>query len=221
MNKRFLGLALVFLVGLITVATAITATAAVPERAHNQVLVEAGWSHPYGDLGQDFSDTRLGFGAGDAMELGFRWRYHFSPTLSLSPAFHFVDYRDFKSTDAIIGDYRISASSLRYTLELMMIQGDLNRSVRPFLAFSGGLYRNRVVGFNKNLSEPFDQSVNTLGFGVRAGIRVVGFELSALYNLNRFTSWQFFQTGQDQEYNWDSFAVRAAWIIPFSDGPSR
>lgn len=217
MNQRLAGL--VILIASLSLFTT-TTFAAVPVRPHNQILVEAGWSHPYGDLARDYTNTKLGFGAGDALELGFRWRYHFSQALSLSPAFHFVDYRDFKSSAPAIGDFRISASSLRYTLELMMVQGNPNTAVRPFLGLSGGLYRNRVVGFNKNLSEPFDESVNTLGFGVRAGVRVVGFELSAVYNLNRFTSWQFFQTGQDQAYNWDSFAVRAAWIIPFSDGPS-
>lgn len=211
----------VFVLMVVTVLTALPAGARELSRPHNQVLVEAGWSHPYGDLARDYSATRLGFGAGDALELGFRWRYNFSRTISLSPAFHFVDYRDFKSTDPRVGDYRISASSLRYTLELMMIQGNEQKPVRPFLAFSGGLYRNRVVGFNKNLSNPFDQSVNTLGLGVRAGVRLAGFELSAIYNLNRFATWQFFQTGQDQDYNWDSFAVRAAWIIPFSDGPVK
>ncbi len=194
---------------------------AAAARPHNQVLVEAGWSRPYGDLARDYTETQLGFGAGDALELGFRWRYNFSSTVSLSPAFHFVDYRDFKSTGEVIGDYRISASSLRYTLELMFIQGDERRSVRPFLAFSGGLYRNRVVGFNKNLTSPFDQSVNTLGFGARGGVRLAGFELSAVYNVNRFATWTFFETGQEQDYNWDSFAVRAAWIIPFSDGTAQ
>lgn len=193
--------------------------AAESSRPPSQVLVEAGWGRPYGELAQDYTQTTLGFGAGDGLELGFRWRYHFSQTLSLSPAFHFMDYRDFKSTSPEIGDYRISSSSLRYTLELMIIQGDDSKSVRPFLAFSGGLYRNRVVGFNKSFTGPFDESTNTLGFGARGGVRLGGFELSAVFSLNRFDSWRYFQTGEEEAYNWDNFSVRAGWIIPFSDGP--
>jgi len=186
-------------------------------RPHSQVLVEAGWVQPRGDLALDYTETALGFGAGDGLELGFRWRYHFSRSISLSPAFHFVDYRDFESTDDVIGDYRISASTLRYTLELMMIRGSEKSPVRPFLAVNGGLYRNRVVGFNKNLSAPFDQSVNTLGLGVRGGVRLGRFELSAIYNVNRFSTWQYFKTGNEVDYDWDNFSVRAGWIIPFSD----
>jgi len=186
------------------------------ERPASQVGVDAGWARPYGDLAREYQGTALGFGAGEALQLGFFWRYHLSPTVALSPAFHFVDYRDFKDTDSTLGDYRISASSLRYTLELMLIQRDLARSVRPFLALSGGLYRDRVVGFNKTLSQPFDRSVNSLGFAVRGGVQVGPFELSAVYSVDRFSSWQFFQTGEVVPYNWDNFAVRAGWLIPFS-----
>ena len=204
-----------------TIICATTTLAAESSRPRSQVLVEAGWTRPYGDLAQDYTETALGFGAGDGLELGFRWRYHFSQTVSLSPAFHFLDYRDFKSTAPEIGDYRISASSLRYTLELMIIQGDEKKPVRPFLAFSGGLYRNRVVGFNKSFTGPFDESTNTLGFAGRAGVRLGMFELSAVYSLNRFDSWRYFQTGEEVPYNWDNFSVRAGWIIPFSDGPEN
>ena len=198
---------------------AATSLAAESSRPHSQVLVEAGWGRPYGELAEDYTETTLGFGAGDGLELGFRWRYHLSNTISISPAFHFMDYRDFKSTDAVIGDYRISSSSLRYTLELMIIQGDETKPVRPFLAFSGGLYRNRVVGFNKSFTGPFDESTNTLGFATRGGVRLGMFELSAVYSLNRFDSWRYFETGKEESYNWDNFSVRAGWIIPFSDGP--
>ena len=101
---------------------AATSLAAESSRPHSQVLVEAGWGRPYGELAEDYTETTLGFGAGDGLELGFRWRYHLSNTISISPAFHIMDYRDFKSTDAVIGDYRISSSSLRYTLELMTVE---------------------------------------------------------------------------------------------------
>lgn len=221
MTLRALVNRLLMLVAATALAAAGSATAAVPTEArpHSQVLVEAGWGRPYGDLSQDYTATTLGFGAGDGLELGFRWRYHLSRTLSISPAFHFMDYRDFKSTDPGIGDYRISCSSLRYTVEAMLIQGGETVAVRPFLALSGGLYRNRVVGYNKTLSEPFDQSINTPGVAMRAGVRIGGFELSAIYSVNRFATWRFFPTGVEQDYNWDNFSVRAGWIIPFQDGP--
>ncbi len=200
---------------------ATTTQAAESDRPPSQIVVEAGWGRPYGELAQDFNTTELGLGAGDGLELGFRWRYHLSRTVSLSPAFHFMDYRNLKGDDSLAGAFQISSSSLRYTIELMFIQGNEKKLVRPFLALSTGLYRNRLVGSSKDLTEPLDQSVNTLGFGGRSGVRLGRFELSAGYHLNRFSTWQYFQTGQKEDYNWDNFSVRAGWVIPFSDGPPK
>ncbi len=195
--------------------------AADAPRLPSQIVVEAGWGSPYGELAEDFTQTSLGFGASDGLELGFRWRYHLSSSISLSPAFHFMDYRNFKSTDPGIGDYKIAASSLRYTLELMVMRGDESHVVRPFAALSGGWYRNRVTGFTKNFAYPIEESTNTLGLASRAGVRLGTFEISAVYSLNRFDSWRYFETGQEEAYNWDNFSVRAGWIIPFSDGPTK
>ena len=207
-----------FLLSLL-VLSAMTTIAMAADRPHSQVLVEVGWGKPYGDLAQDYTTTTQGFGAQDGLELGFRWRYHFTNTISLSPAFHFMDYRNFESTGPDIGDYRISASSLRYTLELMIIQGDATKPLRPFLAASGGWYRNRAIGYNKNLPQPFDESVNTLGLGMRGGVRMGLFEISAVYSWNRFATLRYFDPGVEQDYNWDNFGVRVGWIVPFSDGP--
>jgi len=203
------------LVALLAITT--FGTAAAADRPHSQVIVELGVAVPYGDAGQNYTETKLGFGAKSGLELGFRWRYRFSEAWSLSPAFHFIDYRNFSSTDEVIGDFRISVASLRYTAELMRHFGRESDSVRPFVAVSGGLYRNRVVGFNKNLSQPFDESVNSLGVAGRAGVIIGMFELSAMYNLNRFSSWRFFQTGDEVDYNFDNLTVRAGWTIPFTD----
>jgi len=186
-------------------------------RRLSQVGVDFGWAQPYGDLAQDYTSTDLGFGAGEALQLGFFWRYPLSGNVSLSPAFHFVDYGDFSGVDETIGDFRIATSSLRYTLELLLIRGSAGKGARPFLAFSGGLYRDRVVGFTKGRWQPFDRSVNSLGFGVRAGVQLGDFEFSADYSVDRFSTWQYFRTGEAVDYNWDNFAVRVGWLIPFTD----
>ncbi|MFT5315835.1 MAG: hypothetical protein ACI9UK_001669 [Candidatus Krumholzibacteriia bacterium] len=201
---------------LLIFVVAVTPTLAA-DRPHNQVIVEFGVAIPYGDAGQDYTETELGFGATSGLELGFRWRYHFSKAWSLSPAFHFIDYRNFNSTDDAIGDFRISTSSLRYTVELMRRFGRDGDGVRPFLAASGGLYRNRVIGYNKTLSAPFDESLNTLGLAGRAGVVIGMFEISAMYNMNRFSTYRLFQTGEEVDYNFDNLTVRAAWVIPFTD----
>ncbi len=203
------------------VMSSLASAALAGDRPHSQVLVEVGWGKPYGDLAQDYTTTKQGFGAEDGLELGFRWRYYFSNTVSLAPAFHFMDYRNFESTDPDIGEFRISAASLRYTLELMIIQGDATKSIRPFLAASGGWYRNRTVGYSKQLPEPFDESINMLGLGMRAGVRLGLFEISAIYSWSRFATLRYFDPGVEADYNWDNFGIRVGWIVPFSDAAPK
>jgi hypothetical protein len=186
-------------------------------RPPSQVILELGWVTPYGDLGDDFATTELGFGASDGLEAGFRWRLHLSPTLSLAPAFHFANYGNFATTDEELGDVRIDCTTYRYTLELLLRTGGRDATVRPYLAAGCGLYRNRVVGYTKEFTLSFDESVNTLGFSLRAGIEVAGLEFSAVYHVNRFQTWRFFRTGSEQQYDWDSFVLRGAWQIPFGD----
>ena len=51
-------------------------------------------------------------------------------------------------------------STLRYSLELMYVMLDADTPVRPFVAASAGLVRNRVEGYYKTFEKAFDSSVN-------------------------------------------------------------
>ncbi len=184
-------------------------------RPPSQVVVEFGFVTPYGDLADDFSNTEKGFGIKSGIELGFRWRYHFSRSLSLSPSFHFVDYKNLKGENDEIGAYRIKPTTLLYSLELLYFLMDEDTTFRPFVAGSAAVCRNRTEGYWKTWDKAFDSSVNSLGFGLRAGFQVVGFELSVVYNVNRFDTWRFFNTGYEEDYVWDNLVLRAGWIIPF------
>jgi len=181
----------------------------------SQVVFEVGYVQPQGDLADDFFATPLGFGIKEGLELGFRWRYRFSESLSISPSFHFVDYKNFSGENDDVGAYRIKPTTLRYSLELMYILLDPDTAVRPFLAGSAGIARNRVEGYWKTWDKAFDSSVNALFFGARAGLLVGGFEFAAVYNVNRFDTWRFFNTGYEESYVWDNLVIRVGWIIPF------
>jgi len=181
----------------------------------SQVVVEVGYVQPHGDLADDFFTTPLGMGIKEGIELGFRWRYRFSEKLSISPSFHFVDYKNFKGENDEIGAYRIKPTTLRYSLELMYILLNPDTAVRPFLAGSAGICRNRTEGYWKTWDKAFDSSVNALGFGLRAGLLIGAFEFSVVYNVNRFDTWRFFNTGYEESYVWDNLVLRAGWIIPF------
>jgi hypothetical protein len=190
----------------------------------SQVLVEIGWAKPLGDLGDDFNRTALGFGARDGFELGFRWRKHLTRRLSVAPAFHFSDYgnhSDFLITydnEGLVDEVEevdISCTVYRYTVEVLYTLKDPDATVVPFVGAGGGLYRNRVRGYYKIFDIPLDESVNTLGLQARLGLRFDQLELSAVYHLNRFSTWRFFRTGTDQPYSWDTFSMRLGWVIPF------
>ncbi|MEN8008022.1 MAG: outer membrane beta-barrel protein [Candidatus Krumholzibacteriota bacterium] len=185
----------------------------------SQVVFEVGYVTPSGDLADDFFTTGLGLGIKEGLELGFRWRYRFSESLSVSPSFHFVDYKNFKGENEAAGAYRIKPSTLRYSLELMYVLLDSDAAVRPFLAASGGIVRNRVEGYWKTFEKAFDSSVSAAGFAGRAGFLVGDFEFSAVYNVNRFDTWRFFNTGYEESYVWDNLVLRAGWIIPFYKEP--
>jgi hypothetical protein len=211
-RRRFLtGLALatVLLVG------------ATPSRAgdhpSSQVVVEVGYVHPYGDLAADFSTTEKGLGIKEGLEVGFRWRHRFSESFSISPSFHFVDYKNLKGENDEVGAWRIKPTTLLFGLELMYILRDPEATLRPFLGASAALCRNRVEGYYKTWEQAFDSTVNTLGLGGRAGLLLGQFEFSAVYNVNRFDTWRFFNTGYEESYVWDNLVLRVGWIIPFSE----
>lgn len=214
---------------LLLAAPAVSAVEPLPEHEAapvpgSQVLIEVGWAHPLGDLADDFHETPLGFGARDGFELGFRWRKHLTRRLSLSPAFHFSDYGNHEDFIEVLNpdgtldelvEIDVSCTVYRYTLELLYTLRDPGATLVPFVGASGGLYRNRVRGYYKIFEIPFDESVNTLGLQGRIGMRFDQLELSAVYHWNRFSTWRFFRTGTDQQYNWDTFSMRLGWIVPF------
>ena len=190
-------------------------------RQASEVVAEFGWAAPKGDLGEDFSGSDLGFGAGDGLEMGFRWRLHLSRRLSLAPSFHFIDYANHEGFLEDGTDYRIQNSTYRWAVELLVMSGGPADKVRLCAALGAGLYRNRVQGFYKTFEQPLDASVNTFGASGRVGVNVYELEFSLIYHWNRFSTWQFFRTGVDQEYSWDNVGVRAGWSIPFGKKNDR
>jgi hypothetical protein len=206
-----------FLTGLLLAAAFIAGTvpARAGDRPPSQVVFEVGYVKPYGNLAEDFLTTEKGFGITQGLELGFRWRYRFSENWSISPGFHFTDYRNFSGENDEIGAYRIKPTTLCYDLEVMYVMGGEDTTFRPLVAVSGGFSRNRVEGYWKTWDKAFDSSVNALTVAARAGFLVWGFEFTAVYNINRFTTWRFFNTGYEEDYNWDNLVLRVGWIIPF------
>jgi hypothetical protein len=202
---------------LLLLAACLTAApGAAPATGHppSQVAIEVGYVTPHGDLADDFFTTPQGLGIKEGLELGFRWRYRFSESFSLSPSFHFVDYKNYVGENQEVGPYRIKPTTLRYGLELRYVLLDPETTVRPFLAAGAGIFRNRVEGYWKTFEKAFDSSVNAVGFSGRVGFLLGGFEFSAVYHANRFDTWRFFNTGYEDSYVWDDLVIRLGWTIP-------
>lgn len=185
------------------------------EHPPSQVLVETGLAIPYGDLADNFEDTARGFGAENGYFAGFRYRMHLSPTFSVSPSFHFVDYKNFNGVHPEVDEYRIQSSSLRYAVEFMVISPYQSFArPRPFLALGVGISRNRVQGFYQDFQEAIDESVNSVAWSFRGGVQMGGFEFSLVYNIDRFNTWHFHDSYDRDRYNWDAVEVRVGWILP-------
>ena len=208
LNKKFLVLGILTL--LLSGEQAVAA-----KRPSSQVIVEAGVALPYGNLGADFEKVRLGLGASPGLELGFSYRIALSQTVVVAPSFLFTDFGDFSGVDDGVGEFRIQASTYHYGLAMMVKKPGGSTSLRPFLGLEAGLFRNRITGFVQDFVKEVDQSINTFGVSLRAGVEVVGLEFSVVYNVNRFNTWQFFQSDYRERYNWDNISFRAGWLIPF------
>jgi hypothetical protein len=199
---------------LVAIPFLLPGAAAAGPRPSSEVSVDAGLVVPRGDLGDSFTATRLGFGAEPGVEVGFRWRYWFSTRWSLAPAFHYVAPRGASGLTDTAAEYQIRTRTFGYTLEVMRIFGAPDDGWRLFAAAGSGLFRNRLSGLAKDLQTPLAASAFSLGHFARAGLRAGSFELSLIYTLNRFATWRFFWTGQDQPYDWDMLGVRAGWVLP-------
>lgn len=185
--------------------------------AHEFVL-EGGLVQPAGDQSDDFFDTLNGFDAGTGYQVGLRVRQFVGRDFSVAPAVHWSSFDaatglgDFGS-DGVLG-YRLETAVVRFGLDLQMYLGEPGGAARPFL--TGGLallhnrYRDEVEG-----NGVFEDSVNTPGLSLGAGLRLGSLELTGEYTWNRFTTRKFDADGRDLDYNWDYLAVRAG--LAFGD----
>ncbi len=180
-----------------------------------RILVEVGLAMPYGDLNDNFEETPRGLGAENGYELGFRYRFHLSPSFSVSPGFHFVDYQNFDGVHPEVDIYSVQATALRYTVEFMVKSAAKPEGgLRPFLAAGVGLSRNRAQGYLRDFTEESDEAANALVWTFRGGMQLGNFELGMVYIVNRFDSWHIHDSDVREKYNWDTVCLRAGWILP-------
>lgn len=177
-----------------------------------EIVLEGGMALPAGDQSEDLWATPVGLDAGTGYELGLRLRQFVAPRLAIAPAFHYVEFGGKSGVAAFEqGDllgYEVKTSLMRYGVDCQVFLGTGGAAgVHPY--FSGGLalihnrYRDELEFYG-----PYETSVNTPSIGLGMGLKARNFEMSAVYNFNRFSTDTISADEADLDYNWDYLAVR-------------
>ena len=176
-----------------------------------RLLLEGGWAVPLGDLADGLDATPRGTGSRPGFELGLRWQFPLAPAWSVAPSFHFLGYGDATGLGAD-GEDSLAPTALRYGVELLL--KSTRDGSRPFVGLTPCVVHSRLKGPGKDHLTLVEASSNSLGLSARAGIQLGGFEVSAVYHLNRFRSYGFFPIGSEQSFNWDTVVLRFGWYLP-------
>jgi hypothetical protein len=201
--------------GLVVLVLMAGAPALAQHGAVSEVLLEGGVSEPRMDLADSwYSPTGKGFGAETGYEVGFRFRYFASPSVALSPSFHFVDFANFLDVDNDGYGFEVQTSILRYSMDLQLFMGTNHAKLRPFISVGAVLNNNRYQDYSDSDMTTYKTNVYALGGAAGGGFRAGIFEISVLYNYNRFSTVRLDPEGLKRTYNWDYLSVIAGFSFP-------
>ncbi len=179
-----------------------------------EVLLEGGFVMPAADLAASFDHTERGFSAGSGYALGLRVRWYAGPAIVVSPAFHFAKFGELEDYDDAGERFRIATSVARYGLDIFyQAPGTFDRW-RPFAGVGVELAQNRYKETFDVDETTYDASEYALDPRVHAGVRRGNFEFSLSLHWSRFSTPQFFFTGEDTRYSWDAAQVTVGYVLP-------
>lgn len=198
---------------LIGIAAGAQTAAEAPFR-RAEVLMEGGLAVPLGDLAASYESTERGMGAELGYALGLRLRIYVSRTLSLAPAFAYVEFGDYDGYDAEEVPFKIRTSVLRYGLDFLYLAPGGEGSFRPCLGAGVAAVRNKYHQEIRADDTVYDAARNAFAWSVQAGVRLQDWELVLQYESNRFTTPAFDASGEDQDFNWSNLVVRVGYVLP-------
>jgi hypothetical protein len=191
-------------------ATPVPAVPPVPDGG-GRLWVEGGWAVPLRDLADGLDATPEGAGAIPGFEAGMGWRFGVTPAWSLAPTVHYVGYGDATGLGND-GEATLGAASVRYGVELLWTA---NRpGARLIFGVTPALVHNRLHGAGKDHVTAVAGTGESFDLSVRSGVRFGNTEISAVWHLNRFSSYRFFETPTELDYNWDTVVLRFGWQLP-------
>lgn len=191
-------------------ATPVPTVQPVPDGG-GRLWVEGGWAVPMRDLSDGLDATPVGAGAIPGFEAGIGWRFGLSPTWSLAPTVHYLGYGDATGLGSD-GESTLGAASVRYGVELLWTA---NRpGARLLFGMTPALVHNRLHGPGKDHLTAVAGTGEGFDVSLRTGVRFENTEISAVWHLNRFRSYRFFDSPTELDYNWDTVVLRFGWQLP-------
>jgi len=178
-----------------------------------EVLLESGAVAPLGDLGADYAEP-LGFGAGLGYQVGFRYRLRFPSGWAVSPSFHYVKPRTHIIDEGTPDEIASSTSMYRYGVDAQYRPPSRPGAPAWFLTGGVAVVRDRLREDDAD-GQFFAESCNALAVAAGAGLRLDRVEITAQYEVNRFTTNRFWDP-RDTGYNWDTISLRVGLALPGS-----
>jgi len=185
--------------------------------SQSEVILEGAAVQPFGDLGADWTEP-AGFAAGMGWDVGFRFRQRWRTGWAVSPSFHYVEFGNHLTDDAVEGLMDVGAKMYRYGVDVQyFFRTRYNDAPQFFLTFGAALVRNKLRIDFLDTDEYYDEGRNSVAGAAGLGVRMGIFEITGEYNLNRIRTSEltnFFQGVDD--YDWHYAVLRVGIALPNS-----
>lgn len=175
---------------------------------------EVGAALPYGDLGDDFTGTLKGLGAGTGYELGARLRYFATSTLAVGPSFHYADFGDWEGVFDDGAAYAIETSIYRFGIDAQKFFGSARSDLRPYLTLGAALIHNRYEDWDQDFGI-FQTASTNLAVAGGAGLALGPMELSAVWTYNPAKNRNLPRAPHvtDTSFDWSYLVVRLGFAL--------
>lgn len=178
------------------------------------ILLEGAFVAPAADLPASFDATERGFSAGPGYAVGLRTRWYATPSLVISPAFHFAKLGEHEDYDAAGDRFHVKTSMVRFGLDLLFQAPGAYYQWRPFAGVGVELAQNRYQETFDVDESSYEATCNAVGPRVHAGVRYGDFQFSLSLHWSRFSTPRFFATDEDTAYRWDTAQLVLGYTLP-------
>lgn len=179
-----------------------------------EILLEGAFVMPAADLPANFHSTERGFSAGPGYEVGLRTRWYASPSIVISPTFHFAKLGEHEDYDVAGDRFHVGTSMVRFGLDVLYQAPGTYYQWRPFAGVGVELAQNRYQETDDVDVTTYEATCNAVGPRVHAGVRRGDFQFSLSLHWSRFSTPRFFFTDENTAYRWDTAQLVVGYTLP-------